>query len=1715
MSVTTQLDSQHPWPGLRAFTERDREFFFGREHEVAELLELVEQSPAAVLYGQSGLGKTSLIQAGLFPALKQRDYLALRVRFEHGEDAAPLAEQIKTALSEELDRAGVHGPRPGAGETLWEYFHRRDLDLWGSGNRLLTPVIVVDQFEEVFTLGQRSEKAAARVAQFAADLESVLEHRAPAAVREYLDKNPDEALRYDFRRQSSKFLISLREDFLGYLDSWARRIPSLLGITSRFRLQAMTAAQALEVVKRGGRDLVDDAVARDIVDFVADTRHRVAPALLSVVLEELNHRRVNQGQARITAEFLSGERGKIIQDFYQRSFEGLDPQARNWVEDRLLTGGGHRQPAAMDDAVAAGIPESECNLLVDRRILNRAEREGVVWLELTHDLLTDPASKSRAEREQRRQTEEAARRQEQIRRELERSRRLAAVFGVLLVGAVTACLFVIRYSRLAKENGAKSERIFRSAADIANHLSLDAVANSWVPVATVEETIQDAESSYQKLNGPTANASDLATYVGIPRARFLARAADALYEGGHFTDGLHWSSQAMAVLTQLGPAASSGEEAQLARAEILYEEGRGSLELNKIDDATADFTEALRIVESASGWKGREDTSRVYVLAQMGLGDRYSNACTLAEAVQHFQAAYDQAQGFAAREATNKSATAAERSDAMALEIRAALALGKSQWDPVQEQKWLGVAESDLESAEKHEVSNPRWRALAADLAYDQADVAYTLGQIEGARTKVVEATTEYQELEKRDPQNWEWQLSLARSQHLLGQLSIDLHEWDLAQTLLNEANQSATQLLSEDNQSSWVDANMQRVSDLEVLSTLPLYQMIEVFDSSRAAQAEMLSEAKMPEDRRELDASFAPLSQAESILQTMQSATPKDSGCSVELAEIYNFRGQVQDLQAVFSQPNDKARLEKEALANSSQGLELLQAIEQRSPQSNPTPGFLKDEGQVFSAIASVEGDLNQPAKQIASEKASIAAYAKLVATAPTASNYEHLSSEMKTLGGLYDAEKSYSAATAQYEQAMSAIDKAIVLLKAEPGQTGPGAQQYTSDQANLYGALTDIDSERGDVHGEMSEISQELEAIWKALPADFTNESYLDDLRNCKNELDSIQDNLQSSSPPNGYRTLNAAEKAALLKQVTSLMAKTDPQSLLASQGGTWPYPPLFEGAWRTVASSDYEGEGIMHELAATRPDVTAAHVLAIRSLDLGFYGDSHLYEISAEGLHGTLIYLRRGGEWAQLTGTADAVEKMNKQSPPQLDTVARATAYVRFYLGTVQNPDLGQNSEQGPELCRPAREPWESPTPAPPIGLYSLVDQRSDVPWLDTATAQQREGIAAKIEPLKVDESPDHEWQARGTLECGGDLYHVSLRLSRSGVLDASQAEKVDTQLPVQFRFFSAGGVRTVGTKEDLLLDALKRNPKDQAALGSLIDLYGATKQSGKEEQVLLELMQRSPGNQEALHDLVALYEQTQQPGKAESLLVATLQRDPGNAAAVQMLVDFYDDNGQDAKKEALLVSVLQRDPQNEYAISNLMFAYSEAGQYSKEAALLLEVLKQNPKNKQALMALPEVYYQEKSWNDAVRAEDHWIAYVKDPKADAQTRTGRNADLLDGYRNLAWYQLFARDFAGAVASADEGMQGAAGNLELAAEKAEALMFLNRTQEADAIFLGNRGKKVAWGETWEELVLHDFSLLEKGGLSSPEMTRLRTVLQAKPAAPTSGAAEPKSQPN
>ena len=466
------VDAQHPWLGLASFTEATRAWFFGREDEVAELARRVQRKLLTILFGQSGLGKTSILRAGIVPRLRRQGYCPVYVRIDYSRDAPAPAEQIKQAIVRET-RASGEWTQTGvaaSGESLWEFLHHRDDVLRDQSGAPLIPLLIFDQFEEVFTLAQSDEAGRRHAAQFIEDLADLVENRAPRAVEALIEQDDAAAERFDFARADYRILIALREDYLAHLEGLKGKMPSIT--QNRMRLGRMTGAQALAAVRNPGGSLVSEEVAEAIVRFVAGgpelANAEVEPSLLSLICRELNNARIAQGREEISADLLAGSRDTILSEFYERALADQPAGVRQVIEDNLLTESGYRESLAEERLVkqfaAAGAPPGTLATLVDRRLLRIEERLDVRRVELTHDVLCGVVKASRDLRLERVARDEAERqvaaqreRERTTRAALVRARKIAGVCAALALAAVASALFGYVNMRHAREAEARAE----------------------------------------------------------------------------------------------------------------------------------------------------------------------------------------------------------------------------------------------------------------------------------------------------------------------------------------------------------------------------------------------------------------------------------------------------------------------------------------------------------------------------------------------------------------------------------------------------------------------------------------------------------------------------------------------------------------------------------------------------------------------------------------------------------------------------------------------------------------------------------------------------------------------------------------------------------------------------------------------------------------------------------------------------------------------------------------------------------------------------------------------------------------------------------------------------------------------------------------------------------------------------------------------------------
>jgi tetratricopeptide (TPR) repeat protein len=393
------------YPGARPFADDpiDQWLYFGRPREAEELFHRILAAPLLVLYGQSGLGKTSLLQAGVFPRLRERDLLPVPVRLNRPE-VTPLAA-VRETLERTCQAQGIVYT-PVAADDLWTLL--KSAVLW-RGDALQTPVLVLDQFEELFTLHPPEGRQ-----RWALAIAELVDGRPPAAIRERL--RAGERLPFGEGPPAVKLVLSLREDHLGGLEELAAEVPSVL--ENRLRLTALDreAARAAICEPAGlpqGEDLASPPLAfsadalTGLLDFLEGKSRIIEPFQLQVLCRHLERQAAGQAQGatevRIEAADLGGVKGMaaVLAGFYRDALAALPRRrerrrARELCEWGLLSQDGRRLP--MDQAEIRhefGVGPETLQRLVDARLLRSEPRLEGLFYELSHDTLAETALRNR------------------------------------------------------------------------------------------------------------------------------------------------------------------------------------------------------------------------------------------------------------------------------------------------------------------------------------------------------------------------------------------------------------------------------------------------------------------------------------------------------------------------------------------------------------------------------------------------------------------------------------------------------------------------------------------------------------------------------------------------------------------------------------------------------------------------------------------------------------------------------------------------------------------------------------------------------------------------------------------------------------------------------------------------------------------------------------------------------------------------------------------------------------------------------------------------------------------------------------------------------------------------------------------------------------------------------------------------------------------------
>lgn len=408
-----------PYRGIHPFRYVDQQFFIGREKTVEALLAKVLIYRVVLLFGESGTGKSSVINAGLIPKLEEKGFYAERLRVRPFADKPIFIERISTGQQE----AGPFLPslfsqnRPGEStveppslsyrlDTFQTIIHEKA--------ERANPVLFFDQFEELFTLF--SEKSGEPSSE-----KMGLQSRIIDAIFDIMNNQTLKA----------KVVIIIREDFLGKLEVFSKKYPQIfdnyvrLGFLDRENAKRAILGPFERESLFSSR--VTSPLAERIVQELSErgTDIEIHPTQLQIICAQLwdsYSSRVSE-IALNQYEELGGVKG-ILEGYLKTELDRIDPVLRTLAVNilgSLITDSDTRDIVSSDkikSLVANKMPGSDTGIeealknLEKRRVINQTSQRDSLYYEVSSEYLIAPIKeevKIQNEEKDRRETEERAR----------------------------------------------------------------------------------------------------------------------------------------------------------------------------------------------------------------------------------------------------------------------------------------------------------------------------------------------------------------------------------------------------------------------------------------------------------------------------------------------------------------------------------------------------------------------------------------------------------------------------------------------------------------------------------------------------------------------------------------------------------------------------------------------------------------------------------------------------------------------------------------------------------------------------------------------------------------------------------------------------------------------------------------------------------------------------------------------------------------------------------------------------------------------------------------------------------------------------------------------------------------------------------------------------------------------------------------------------------
>ena len=393
----------NPWAGLAAYQDPETCSvplkFCGRNNDSYDVADLIDNNIFVTLYGKSGTGKTSLLNAGVFPLLRKSYYLPISIRLGTEDSNISFQHCILTEIEQAVSRKGrimtidvvPLNDDETSTEYLWRYFARTQfLDHDG---RVVFPVLVLDQFEEVLRSRPKDVAVLLRQIYYLMDESHALSDRV-------ID---GKCYSYDF---NFRFVVAIREDDLYRLEDCIDNHYLVNMKHGRYRLRHLSNEGIRDVILIPGGDLFleheKDAIVQTIIDNV-DKNHEeggVSTNLLSLVCSRLFIKAQEAGMSHITLDLVDKfVKGNPYEKFYHQATKALSNRERLYIEQNLVDSENRRDSVSVKD-FEKHVKNADYLFEGEYRILQKvSSSSGGIRVELIHDSFAEHLGTLKKKRE--------------------------------------------------------------------------------------------------------------------------------------------------------------------------------------------------------------------------------------------------------------------------------------------------------------------------------------------------------------------------------------------------------------------------------------------------------------------------------------------------------------------------------------------------------------------------------------------------------------------------------------------------------------------------------------------------------------------------------------------------------------------------------------------------------------------------------------------------------------------------------------------------------------------------------------------------------------------------------------------------------------------------------------------------------------------------------------------------------------------------------------------------------------------------------------------------------------------------------------------------------------------------------------------------------------------------------------------------------------------